>query len=791
MDTITSYWFVGASWDNHDQTARFVKDSIWENGYDDKYLEIVNSVKPGDFIAIKAAYTRKSGVPFNTRGNVVSTMSIKVIGRVLKNHKNGKCLDVNWESPFKQPYEWYFYTNLRTIWHVQTGDWTSDGLIAFAFHNKPQDIHRFRNAPFWRERFGDIADEDIRFKWTSFYEAIANKLLDFVDKRDLLIQFVQSLAERHGLSYVQGKDLDDIDPFTFMGIFNRNQTTENRRAIATDIALFLGVEIEVPETFEAIPLLNNQKSWFFWNKDDGRGPKDIDNLWYLFKTALLFADEDEATNNDSFCSAYDVVTTQKGIRWNITMGLFWVRPWFYPTLETQSMDYLGSLSCKPDTNGPKRTCTGGEYLTLRENLLIRFSEDTFPVHSFPELSLNAFTSEKKPQKAGSKVTWKKIVLGLVKDLCHRNERPEFSMDEFCESYLEELQASYPDNNTVKQSIYYYLQRLRDDGHIEFFGQGQYQWLEFDEELGPDEDSFPISEIRIEPYDITSIKSDGCFIGFNELTEILRTLRDKKNLILQGPPGTGKTWLAKRLAFALIGERQSGQIKAVQFHPNLAYEDFIRGWRPTGNGQLTLSDGPFLEWVQLAQRFPGKKYVVVVEEINRGNPAQIFGEMLTLLEADKRTPEEALELSYRKEDDLPVYIPSNLYVIGTMNVADRSLALVDLALRRRFAFIDLVPLFGEAWLNWVHSKTAISTHTLDVIQYQMNKLNQIISDDSRLGPQFQIGHSYFTPHKGLEVPDEKKWFQQVVQTEIAPLLAEYWYDNVETAKCHINDLMAAI
>ena len=788
METIQSYWFVGASWDDVDQTQRFVDEGIWENGYDDKYVEQVNAVKPGDLIAIKAAYIRKSGVPFNTRGNVVSTMAIKVIGRVQKNYKNGKRLDVEWQKPYSQPREWYFYTNMRTIWHIQPGDWKTDGLIAFAFEEKQQDLDKFRNNPFWRERFGDIAEEDIRFKWTAFYEAMATKLVDFEFQQESLIKFVNELASKHNLSYMQGKELDQLDPFTLMGIFNRSQTAENRRLIAADMATFFSIDVAVPETFEAIPLLNNQKSWFFWGKDDGRGEHDINNLWALFKLAIQFADDAELTTNEKFCQAYDTVTLQKGIRWNITMGLFWIRPWFYPTLENQSMDYLGTLSCKPDCTGPKRTCTGEEFLTLRDNLLIRFSEDTFPVHSFPELSLNAFSREVKPEKANGKITWKKTILGLVKDICHRLERAEFSMDEFCESYLDELQTSYPENNTVKQSIYYYLQRLRDDGHIEFIGQGQYLWLEYDEELDVEETKVISQEIPKEPYDLSNIKKDGCFLELSDLDSIVRTLHDKKNMILQGPPGTGKTWLAKRLAMALIGEKQPAQIKAVQFHPNLAYEDFIRGWRPSGNGLLTLCDGPFLEWVHLAQKYPAKKYVVVIEEINRGNPAQIFGEMLTLLEADKRTPEEALQLSYTKEDDEPVYIPSNLYVIGTMNVADRSLALVDLALRRRFAFINLSPLYGETWRNWVKDKKSISVESLNIIQLQMNKLNQAIADDSRLGAQFQIGHSFFTPAKGHEVSDEKKWYRQVVKTEISPLLNEYWYDDPETAKKHVDELM---
>ncbi len=150
----------------------------------------------------------------------------------------------------------------------------------------------------------------------------------------------------------------------------------------------------------------------------------------------------------------------------------------------------------------------------------------------------------------------------------------------------------------------------------------------------------------------------------------------------------------------MGQKDENSLRAVQFHPNLSYEDFVRGWRPSGEGKLTLVDGPFLEIINEAKKDASIKHVVVIEEINRGNSAQILGEMLTLLEADKRTPSEALELSYRRTEGERIHIPANLYVIGTMNIADRSLALVDLALRRRFAFFDLKPTFGDAWRNLV-------------------------------------------------------------------------------------------
>ncbi len=288
---------------------------------------------------------------------------------------------------------------------------------------------------------------------------------------------------------------------------------------------------------------------------------------------------------------------------------------------------------------------------------------------------------------------------------------------------------------------------------------------------------PISK----PYSIDDIVEDGCFLEREKLETILQRLRDKKNLILQGPPGTGKTWLAKRLAFALIGERDEGKISPVQFHPNLSYEDFVRGWRPAGDGKLALVDGPFLRVISAAKDAPESSYLIVIEEINRGNPAQILGEMLTLLESDKRNEDEALELSYPKHEGERVYIPENLYVIGTMNVADRSIAMVDFALRRRFAFVDLVPVFGSVWRDWVHEKAEIAPEFLSQVEQKINALNDQIAADTSLGAQFRIGHSFVTPTAGSTISNSRKWFIQVVETEIGPLLKEYWFDAPDEAR----------
>ena len=306
------------------------------------------------------------------------------------------------------------------------------------------------------------------------------------------------------------------------------------------------------------------------------------------------------------------------------------------------------------------------------------------------------------------------------------------------------------------------------------------------------EKFAVSGTNMEPgsYSVEDIISDGCFVEWERISNMLERLRSKKNLILQGPPGTGKTWLAKRLAWALVGQKDENKVRAVQFHPNLSYEDFVRGWRPSSQGKLDLVDGPFLEIVTAAKGDATGTYVLVIEEVNRGNPAQILGEMLTLLEVDKRNPEDALELTYRREGEQGVHLPSNLHVVGTMNIADRSLALVDLALRRRFAFVDLVPEIGERWKVWVKEQYEFDDAILSDIQERMSSLNETIEAEPKLGKQFQIGHSYVTPLPGQET-HPSAWYRDVVESEIGPLLDEYWFDDPDRAAQERGNLLAGL
>ena len=269
-----------------------------------------------------------------------------------------------------------------------------------------------------------------------------------------------------------------------------------------------------------------------------------------------------------------------------------------------------------------------------------------------------------------------------------------------------------------------------------------------------------------------------FIPRSEVEEALSLLRYKKNLVLQGPPGTGKTFFAKRLAYLLLGEKSLDRIEQVQFHQSYSYEDFVQGYRPTDAGGFARADGPFMRFCDKALQDTESDHVLVIDEINRGNLSKIFGELLMLIEADKRSEAWATTLTYTKEGETSFYIPKNVHIIGTMNTADRSLAMVDYALRRRFAFVDVKPAFSQpTFLKKLDSLGADST-LRERINKRFEGLNQRIQDDANLGQGFCIGHSYFCQTGAMSPNDQ--WYRRIINNEIAPLLKEYWPDDEERA-----------
>ena len=285
--------------------------------------------------------------------------------------------------------------------------------------------------------------------------------------------------------------------------------------------------------------------------------------------------------------------------------------------------------------------------------------------------------------------------------------------------------------------------------------------------------FILDMIREENPIVTASSSDAYtkddFLNEVYMTEeryetLVNVLRNKKNIILQGAPGVGKTFAARRLAWSMMGEKDDSRIEFVQFHQNYSYEDFVMGYKPVEDG-FELKYGIFYRFCQKAANQPDKEFFFIIDEINRGNMSKIFGELLMLIEKDYRGTK--MTLAY---NGLPFSVPKNLYIIGMMNTADRSLAMIDYALRRRFSFFEIEPGFDSQ--GFISYQNGLNSETLDELISKVKELNRKIAADKSLGRGFCIGHSYFC---GRDVCTDE-WLHSVVDYDILPMLSEYWFDD---------------
>lgn len=750
----------------------------------------------------------------------------------------------------------YLDKSVYGIWKLTEDGWNidmTDELASYIFKRGISEMNDKRNSK-------------SNYQWVDFYMELATALLEYKNNRSELIGKLKTIFSDAGMNFPfkeKGKETyEDICPFTIFGSFNKGITNANRIALLEQFAKQFSIKSAVPTEFDGIPVVMNLSAWFFAYKGN-RGEHDIDNLWDLLEKAIAYSDEASAENKNAFIAAYDTVTKQKMIKWNITMGLYWVRPYTFINLDSTNRAFITDVDNMPhyfttifsDIN--KGLPDGTSYLFMCEQAKNALNQKEYEYHSFPELSYCAWKSSQagKPEEPPTKTIdsnvketdywiyspgdnacmwdefFKNGIMGIgwdevtnLKDFASKEEIKEFMKKVYDASY------SYKNNahclwqfaNEIKvgdvvfvkkgmhkiigrgvvtsdyiydssRDTYKHIRKVdwQNNGEWEHPGQAVMKTLtnisaypdyvqkllDLFAEDTPEEVSEQ-KEIKYPPYSKDDFLNEVYMDEdtYNTLTELLEA---KYNVILQGAPGVGKTFAAKRLAYSIMGQKDTSRVAMVQFHQSYSYEDFIQGYRPSKEG-FELENGAFYKFCKEAEEDNERPYFFIIDEINRGNLSKILGELMMLIEKDKRG--EKIKLLYSNEW---FTVPQNVRIIGMMNTADRSLALMDYALRRRFAFFDFAPAFSsEGFKNYLAEKNSPKLESLITV---VESLNNTISSDESLGDGFRIGHSYFCTDD--EITDE--WLKSVVEYEVIPLIKEYWFDEPTKVRDWSATLRSAI
>ena len=697
--------------------------------------------------------------------------------------------------------------------------------------------------------------------WIEFYTEFAEKLLTYMKDRQTLIEKIKAVYTAIDMrlpKLEKDNNIIDIDPFTIFGLFNKGITNTNRITILHGIAKEFSVNAPVPESFNGIPVLNNQKATYYFFIGD-RQNDDIENLWRVFASALEYAKTHSKNSKAALIKAYDAALLQKGIKWNLTMGLYWICPYEYINLDSRNRWFI----CKPE-NMPSdfidsvdnfsAVPSGEKYLQINDRCRSILEKGNYRYKNFPELSYYAWIISEKVNEENRAAAAKEsqrssvgeaigdknvqathywiyspgdnacmwdefydaeimaIGWGEIGDLTAfaTKDAMKQKMKECIDptlSYKNAAHATWQFVNDMKPgdivfvkkgmhrivgrgivtSDYIFDASRRDEyknireinwtnkGEWEHPGQAAMKTLtditsytDYVEKLNAlfeDDTVEEVEEIEIQ-YPVYTEEDflDEVYMNKSDYQILVNLLKNKKNIILQGAPGVGKTFAAKRLAYSMMGVKDSSRVMMVQFHQSYSYEDFIMGFRPASSG-FELKKGPFYNFCKKAETDIENDYFFIIDEINRGNLSKIFGELFMLIENDKRGV--PLQLLYSDEK---FSVPANVYIIGMMNTADRSLALLDYALRRRFAFFEFSPAFQtEGFRAYREAK---SNKKFNKLIAAIEKLNVAIENDDTLGKGFRIGHSYFYTERKID----DMWLNAVITYEIIPLLNEYWFDE---------------
>lgn len=720
-----------------------------------------------------------------------------------------------------------------------------------------------------------------QFDWVDFYKEFANTLLQYKNNREFLVEKVEKIYELTGIympTLERNRKLVDIDPFTIFGLFNKSSmTVDNRNKIISTVANLFDIKAPIPTSFDGIPLLMNQNATYYCFIDE-RDEDDIDILWDLYESALLYANDSSSENALILAQYFDLAINKK---WNgnskITMGLYWIAPTHFLNLDQRNTWYiyesgkmpLDLVNNLPIISGDK--IPASKYLEIVDKLGAFLSSDQSTFKNFMELSFEAwrYSEEINLQNRAEKKQRKTKVKGAaladddietihywiyspgerarIWDECYDNNimaigwdalgdlRDYNSKDEIKQvmnkyydpsrSYIHSACATWEFANEMKpgdivfakngmhliigrgvvKSDYIYdpqRKEFRNIRKVEWTERGEWEcsrqspmktltditsFTDYVEQLNLFFDSDMLDDAKTleTNYPIYDKERflDSVYMNDDSYNTLVSLVKGKKNIILQGAPGVGKTFVAKRLAYSIMGVKDPNRVMMVQFHQSYSYEDFIMGFRPSENG-FKLKHGVFYEFCKMAEVDSDNDYFFIIDEINRGNLSKIFGELFMLLESDKRGV--ALQLLYADEK---FSIPENLYIIGMMNTADRSLAMLDYALRRRFAFFNLKPAFESD--GFKSYQKALNSDKFNKLIECIKQLNLAIKSDETLGSGFCIGHSYFCDLDKFETHELEAALTRIVDFEIIPLLSEYWFDDADMVNEWSNYLRSAI
>lgn len=719
-----------------------------------------------------------------------------------------------------------------------------------------------------------------QFDWVDFYKEFANTLLQYKNNREILIEKVKKIYDLTDIdipTLERNKQLVDIDPFTIFGLFNKSSmTVDNRNKIISTVANLFDIKAPIPTSFDGIPLLNNQNATYYYFIDK-RENDDIDTLWELYKSALIYANDSSSKNTSTLSRYFDLAINKKGNgNSKITMGLYWIAPTHFLNLDQRNTWYIyesGKMPTDLVDSLPivEDKISASKYFEIVDKLKAFLDSNQSIFKNFIELSFEAwrYSEEINRQKRADEKQRKTKAKGAaladddietihywiyspgkgakIWDECYDNNimaigwdaigdlRAYNSKDEIKQvmnkyydpsrSYIHSACATWEFANemkpgdivfakngmhliigrgVVKSDYIYDSQRkeFRNIRKVEWTDRGEWEcsrqspmktltditsFTDYVEQLNLFFDSDMLDDAKtLETSYPTYDKArflDSVYMDEDSYDTLVSLVKSKKNIILQGAPGVGKTFAAKRLAYSMMGVKDPNRVMMVQFHQSYSYEDFIMGFRPSENG-FKLKHGVFYEFCKRAEVDSDNDYFFIIDEINRGNLSKIFGELFMLLESDKRGV--ALQLLYADEK---FSIPENLYIIGMMNTADRSLAMLDYALRRRFAFFDLKPAFeSDGFKSYQHS---LNNDKFNKLIDCIKQLNLAIKSDETLGAGFCIGHSYFCDLDKSETYEREDSLDRIVEFELIPLLNEYWFDDVDMVNEWSNNLRSAI